>query len=215
MTEVAAADAIEEFFERLDRWKPEALALREIVDGCGLEATWKWRQPCYVHAGTNLLMIAPYVKHCALSFFNGVLLPDPDGRLVAPGKDSQSARQLRFDSVEEIDAQRDVIVGFITAAKAAVDAGTKVEFTAKDELELPDELVDRFEDVAGLEDAFFALTPGRQRGFVLHISGAKQSATRASRVEGHIERILAGKGIHDCVCGRSARMPRCDGSHSR
>ena len=99
---------------------------------------------------------------------------------------------------------------------AQLPASTRrVEFTAKDELELPDELVDRFEDVAGLEDAFFALTPGRQRGFVLHISGAKQSATRASRVEGHIERILAGKGIHDCVCGRSARMPRCDGSHSR
>lgn len=214
MTEVTAA-AIEEFFERLDRWKPEALALREIIDGCGLEGAWKWRQPCYVWAGKNVVMIAPFAKYCALSFFAGALLTDPDVRLVAPGKDSQSARQLRFTSVEEIEGQRDVIVGFIDEAKRHVDVGTKVEFTAKDELELPHELVDRFQDVDGLEDAFFALTPGRQRGFVLHISGAKQTATRASRVEGHVERILAGKGIHDCICGRSARMPRCDGSHSR
>ena len=209
------AGKVDAFFIELDRWGDEARALREIVDTCGLEVAWKWKQPCYVHGGTNVLMIAPFAKYCALAFFAGALLDDPDGVLVAPGKDSQSARQLRFTAVEEVTAQRERIVGFIEAAKRNVDEGTKVEFTAKDELELPVELVERFADVDGLETAFHALTPGRQRGFVLHISGAKKAATRSSRVEGHMERILAGKGIHDCVCGKSAKMPRCDGSHAR
>lgn len=206
---------IEEFYAGLDAWRDEAAALRAIVLDVGLEETWKWRQPCYVHAGTNVVMVAPFKEHCDLAFFAGVLLSDPDGLLTVPGKDSQSARQFRFTSVAEIERHDAAIRGFLTEAKDHAEAGTKVEFAAKDELQLPDELLARFDDVEGLEGAFHALTPGRQRGFVLHIAGAKQSATRAKRVEGHLERILAGKGIHDCVCGTSARMPRCDGSHSR
>ncbi len=181
----------------------------------GLVEEWKWRQPCYTHNGTNIVMIAPFSKYCALAFFQGVLLDDPERLLVAPGKDSQSVRQLRFTSVDEVDECEDRIAAYLTEAMGHVDAGTRVEFSAKENLELPVELVDKFGEVEGLEAAFMALTPGRQRGFVLNIGGAKQSSTRSARVDKHIERIMAGKGIHDCVCGKSGRMPRCDGSHAR
>ncbi len=206
---------IEDFYAGLDAWRNEAAALRAIVLDVGFDETWKWRQPCYVHADTNIVMVAPFKEHCDLAFFAGVLLTDPDGLLTVPGKDSQSARQFRFTSLLEIQRHDAAIRRFLGEAKRHAEAGTKVEFAAKDELELPDELVERFDDVEGLEHAFHALTPGRQRGFVLHIGGAKQPTTRAKRVESHLDRILAGKGIHDCICGKSSRMPRCDGSHSR
>lgn len=206
---------IEEFYAGLETWRDEAAALRSIVLDLGFDETWKWRQPCYVYAATNVVMVAPFKNHCDLAFFAGVLLDDPDGLLTSPGEDSQSARQFRFTSLEEIDRHEHAIRRLLNDAKEHAAAGTKVEFAARDELELPAELIARFADVDGLEEAFHSLTPGRQRGFVLHIRGAKQSATRSKRVEGHIDRILAGKGIHDCICGRSGRMPRCDGSHSR
>lgn len=206
---------IDGFFAESGRWHDEKAALRTVLLSGGLEEQWKWRQPCYTHEGKNVAMIAPYVKHVALAFFQGVLLVDGAGLLVAPGKDSQSVRHLRFTSVGEIEELTAVISSYVAEAMAHASAGSVVEFPAKDQLKLPDELVERFVDVDGLEEAFMALTPGRQRGLVLHISGAKQSATRSSRVEKNIDRILAGKGIHDCICGKSARLPRCDGSHAR
>ncbi len=114
----------------------------------------------------------------------------------------------------EIETHRAAIVSFIRESIANIDAGTEVTLEPVD-LELPTELVQRFDEVDGLREAWERLTPGRQRGFVLHISGAKQSTTRFARVDKHTSRILNGMGMHDCVCGRSARMPRCDGSHSK
>jgi len=203
------------FFDDLDEWGDECRALRACALEVGLVEEWKWKQPCYTHNGKNVAMISPFKSYASLSFFQGVLLADTARLLTVPGKNSQSARQWRFASVVEVAEHGDTIVVYLREAMAHVDAGTAVAFPAKDQLELPDELVDKFAEMDGLEDAFFALTPGRQRGFVLHIAGAKQSTTRASRVDKHVDRIMAGKGIHDCVCGRSAKMPRCDGSHSR
>jgi len=206
---------VDAFFAELDAWADECRALRTILVDAGLTETWKWKQPCYTHTDKNVAMISPFKNHASLSFFQGVLLTDEAGLLTVPGKDSQSARQWRFTSVEDIAAHRSTVVAYLEEAVRHVDEGTAVDFTAKDALELPAELVARFADVDGLEEAFMGLTPGRQRGFVLHIDGAKQSATRSARVEKHLDRILAGRGIHDCICGKSARMPRCDGSHSR
>ncbi|MFW2383934.1 MAG: DUF1801 domain-containing protein [Acidimicrobiales bacterium] len=206
---------IEGFFASADQWPDVVNVLRKLVLAAGLVEEWKWRQPCYTHNGKNVVMIAPFAEYCALAFFQGVLLTDHDRLLVAPGKDSQSARQLRFTSSTEVAEHEAIIAAYLTEAMGHVDAGTRVEFSAKEDLELPVELVDKFDEVDGLEEAFMALTPGRQRGFVLQISGAKQSSTRNARVEKHIERIMAGKGIHDCICGKSGRMPRCDGSHAR
>ena len=206
---------VDAFFAELDDWADECRALRPLVLAAGVAEEWKWKQPCYTHGGKNVAMISPFKHHASLSFFQGVLLADSAGLLTPPGKDSQSARQWRFTCVEEIEQQAASITAYVAEAMRLVDAGTAVDFSAKDELELPDELVERFEGVPGLEDAFMNLTPGRQRGFVLHIAGAKQSATRSARVDKHLDRILAGKGIHDCICGKSDRMPRCDGSHAR
>ena len=206
---------VDAYFDELEQWAEECRALRPLVLAAGVTETWKWKQPCYTHAGKNVALIAPFKGHASLSFFQGVLLADPHDLLTTPGKDSQSARQWRFTSLDQIDRHASTITSYVAEAMRLVEDGTTVAFTAKDELELPDELVERFADVVGLEDAFMNLTPGRQRGFVLHISGATQSATRSARVEKHLDRILAGKGIHDCICGKSARMPRCDGSHSR
>lgn len=205
---------IDNFFTSAAKWRDEMAELRTYVLAGEFDEEWKWKQPCYTHAGKNVVMVAPFTNYVALAFFQGVLLADDDGVLVAAGKDSQSARQLRFTSIDEVREQRKRIAEYLAEAKRHVDEGTVVAFPAKDELVLPNELRERFVDVDGLEDAFMGLTPGRQRGLVLHIAGAKQEATRRSRVDKHIERILAGKGIHDCVCGKSARMPRCDGSHN-
>ena len=210
-----AEPAVDDYFETLDSWVDECRTLRQIVLSAGLTEEWKWKQPCYTHEGKNVAMISPFKKYASLSFFQGVLLEDASSKFTTPGKNSQSARQWRFTSVDEVRENEDLIVAYLAEAQSHVDSGTKVEFAAKDQLQYPDELIDRFGSVEGLEDAFLALTPGRQRGYVLFIEGAKQSATRAGRVDKHIERILAGKGIHDCYCGRSERMPRCDGSHSR
>lgn len=210
-----SSTAIEAFFDDAPTWRNEMTTLRPLVLAAGLDEDWKWKQPCYTAAGKNVVMIAPFARYCALAFFQGVLLDDPAGLLVTPGANSQSARQLRFTSVDEIEEHREAIDAFLAEAVTHAEQGTAVSFTAKDELVLPAELLERFDTVDGLEAAFTALTPGRQRGFVLHIDGAKKQSTRLARVDKHTERILAGKGIHDCVCGKSARMPRCDGSHAR
>lgn len=206
---------VDDFFDGLTMWAEECRALRAIVLTSRATETWKWKQPCYTHNGKNVAMISPFKNYASLSFFQGVLLSDDAKLLTTPGKDSQSARQWRFHSVEEVEEHRETIAAYITEAMGHVDLGTNVEFSAKDELVYPDELIDAFEAVDGLEDAFLSLTPGRQRGYVLFIEGAKQTATRAGRVDKHVARILAGKGIHDCHCGKSERMPRCDGSHAR
>ncbi|MEM7094611.1 MAG: DUF1801 domain-containing protein [Actinomycetota bacterium] len=205
---------VDHFFTTAETWRDEMLQLRQLALATGMTEVYKWKQPCYVQGGTNVAIISPFVNYCALSFFQGVLLGDHAGRLVAPGEDSQSSRSLRFTSVAEIDDLSEVISTYLREAMARADEGAKVAFPARHELELPDELVELFDEVDGLEEAFAALTPGRQRGFVLQIGGAKQSATRRSRAAKHVDRILAGKGIHDCICGRSSRMPRCDGSHA-
>lgn len=208
-------ERVEEFFASAGVWGEEMRTLRAAVTSTGLAEEWKWSQPCYTHDGKNVAMISAFSRHCSLSFFRGVLLTDPDGLLTTPGKDSQSARQFRFTSTDQVEEHVDAIRTFIAEAVAQVEARTRVAFPARDELELPAELVERFADVEGLEAAFRALTPGRQRGYVLQIEGAKRAVTRRARVDKHIVRILAGRGIHDCVCGQTARPPRCDGSHSR
>ena len=210
-----SASDVDTFFDELEVWGAECLALRTIALDVGLTEEWKWKQPCYTHAGKNVAMVSPFKNYASLSFFQGVLLTDSAQRLTVPGKDSQSARQWRFDSAEQIGNDRELIAAYLREAMDHVDAGTSVPFTAKDELVFPDELLERFQTIPGLEEAFRSLTPGRQRGFILNIESAKQSKTRLARVDKHTDRILAGKGIHDCVCGKSTKMPRCDGSHAR
>lgn len=188
---------VERYLQDDDRWRAELKRLRAVLLDCGLTEQFKWRKPAYSYADGNVAVLMRYKEFAALNFLKGVLLEDPDIALVAPGENSQAARQMRFTSVEEI-AEREVSLrGFVAQAIELEKAGRKVEFKAKRDLTLPDELVERFDEVPSLKSAFEALTPGRQRAYVLHIAGAKQPATRAARVAKCEPRILAGKGMND------------------
>lgn len=177
------------------KWQRETEALRAILVGCGLDEEVKWGKPCFAFEGKNVVIIQAFKEHCALMFFKGVLLKDPKGWLRSQGANSQSAMRLEFTSVAEI--KKAVIKDFVAQAIAVERAGLKVAFKAKKELELPEELTLMLGKDRKLDKAFNALTPGRQRGYVLHFTDAKQSRTRTARIEKCIPKILAGLGLHD------------------
>ena len=184
------------WFDKLTTWQPELRALRAILLECPLDEAFKWRGPVYCAHGGNVAILWGFKAHCALGFFKGVLLEDPQGLLVAPGPNSRAARMVPFADPAEVQARAADIRDYVGRAIAIEKTGRKVTF-AKDDLEMPEELAAALEADADLRAAFEALTPGRKRGYVLHISGAKQARTRASRVEKWTPRILQGKGMHD------------------
>lgn len=205
--------AVDNFFAKLTNWRDELEQLRMIVLDCGLVEQLKWGQPCYMYGKSNVLMIAPFKDNCVISFFKGALLSDSAGLLVKPGEDSQSFRIIRFRSVDEVVRVSHHIKAYIYEAIEVEKAGLVVPKKPHEDYVLPEELLQKFDEVPGLKSAFEALTPGRQRAYILHFSSAKQSATRTARIESYQDRILNGKGITDCVCGMSKKMPGCDGSH--
>ncbi|WP_343225671.1 YdeI/OmpD-associated family protein [Oricola nitratireducens] len=187
---------VEIFYARDGRWRDELAALRTILLACPLTEDFKWRSPVYTAHGGNVATVWGLKDNAALSFFKGVLLRDPEGILLAPGENSRSVRMVKFTGLAEIAAMEAVLKDYIREAVENEKAGRKVDFP-KDDLDYPEELVDRLDGDPDFRTAFEALTPGRQRGWVLHFSGAKQSATRASRIEKAAPRILAGRGMHD------------------
>jgi uncharacterized protein YdeI (YjbR/CyaY-like superfamily) len=143
----------------------------------------------------------------------GSLLSDPDGILIQPTENSQSGRQTRFRTIDEIDRLQATIKAYIYQAIEVEKAGLKVDYKSVPEFDIPEEFETILNGNATLKNAFSSLTPGRQKGYLLHFAGSKQSKTRTARIEKYIPRILSGKGINDCVCELSKRMPSCDGSH--
>jgi uncharacterized protein YdeI (YjbR/CyaY-like superfamily) len=178
------------------RWREELEALRAILLASPLTEDFKWRAPCYTFGQGNVAALWGLKDGCAVAFFKGVLLKDPQGLLVAPGENSRAMRRLDFRSLAEIAAREEVLKAYLHEAVEVEKAGRKVEFP-KDDLAYPEELRDALAEDAGLGRAFEALTPGRRRGYLLHFSRAKQSKTRRSRIEKAAPRILAGKGPHD------------------
>jgi uncharacterized protein YdeI (YjbR/CyaY-like superfamily) len=187
---------VEAFFAQAKAWTDELAALRRILLDCPLSEDFKWRSPCYTFQGGNVATIWGFKDYCTLSFFKGVLLKDPKGILVPPGDNSRSVRMAKFTSLAEIAKSEDVLKAYIRDAIALEQAGLKVDFP-KDDLAPPDELVSALHEDPDLKAAFEALTPGRQRGYILHFSQPKHSSTRASRIEKATPRILGGKGMHD------------------
>ncbi|WP_019603113.1 YdeI/OmpD-associated family protein [Teredinibacter turnerae] len=183
---------IESYIAGRASWRAEIEKLRVILIKCGLDETIKWSKPCYVFQGRNIAIIQPFKNVCALMFFCGKFLDDVYGKLQSQGENSQLAMRLQYRCVTDIDAN--VIEEYVEQAKNYVP--TKTEHK-KRELVLPEELIAAFGKSETLEQSFFSLTLGRQRGFVLYISGAKKSATRAARVEKCESLILSGKGLHD------------------
>lgn len=188
---------LDPFFDKARIWPDELRAVRAIVLEFPLAEELKWRQPCYTYDGANVAILHEMRAYCGLGFFKGALIDDPGGLLAAPGENSQASRQMRFHSVAEVAEKADALRGILARAIAVEQAGLKVEFTARHELDYPEELIARIEADPEFADAFEALTPGRKRGYVLHFSGAKQSATRARRIEKQVPRILERKGMHD------------------
>lgn len=185
------------YISRKPEWQNELNALRHILLDCGLTETFKWRGPVYMWKGANLAALGR-MKACAvLSFFRGVLLDDPDGLLQAPGKNSRSSRVVRFTDCARVAQAETTLRALIAQAIHAEDQGLKVNLPKDDLPDYPEELIARFDQDAPLRLAFGALTPGRRRGWLLHFSQAKQSATRTTRIARAVPHILAGKGMHD------------------
>lgn len=179
---------------KVNRWRETLVALRKLVRATGLEETVKWGSPCYTLDGKNVVMVAAFKEHCALQFFEGAALEDPDGLLESAGPNSRHVRFLKFGSVADVKARANQARHFLEQAMGRVRAGEKWAPPPPSE-PVPAELEARLATDAALRRAFDALTPGRRRSHILHIGGAKQSETRARRVERCVPEILAGRGF--------------------
>lgn len=186
---------VDAFVSRAKAWQGEIQKLRAILLECGLAEDLKWGKPCFSSEGKNVAIIQPFKEHCSLMFFKGALLEDTHGVLRSQGENTQSALRMEFTSEAQI--KKAVLKSYVKQAVAAEQAGLRVDFKAKRELELPEELTQRLAKDRKLAQAFHALTPGRQRSYVLHVTGAKQSQTRTARIEKCIPKILAGLGFND------------------
>lgn len=196
-------------------WKEEMKYLRNIVLDCLLHEEVKWGVPCYTYQKNNILLIHGFKEYCALLFMKGVLLLDTHKLLIQQTENVQSGRQIRFKNIKEIIDNESILKAYIFEAIEIEKAGLKVEYKKKDDFIVVQEFENKLNENLDLKKAFESLTPGRQKGYLLHFSEAKQSKTREARIEKYIPKILNGKGITDCNCGLSKRMPSCDGSHKK
>lgn len=186
------------FFEKDDsKWQKEYRQLRNIILDCGLTEELKWGQPCYMYNDANVVLIHGFKEYCALLFFKGALLNDPDGILVIQSENVQSARQIRFTSAKQITEQKNSIKAYVYEAIEIEKAGLKVKLKKTAEFAMPDEFKNALAKNKDLKTAFEKLTPGRQRGYLLFFGSAKQAKTREARIEKYTPAILEGKGLDD------------------
>lgn len=181
---------------KVHNWKKELQLLRRILNDCHLKEEIKWGVPCYTFQSHNILILAALKEYCSISFFKGALLHDTDKLLVKPGENTQSARLIKITHVQEIVEKETILKTYIYEAIEVEKAGIKVEYKKRPE-PVPEEFQNVLDTNPDIQTAFEALTPGRQRGYILYFSAPKQSKTRASRIEKYIPSILNGKGFHD------------------
>jgi len=189
--------SVDFFFNKARKWQEEYDQLRTIVLDCGLTEELKWGCPCYTLDDSNIVLIHGFKEYCALLFFKGALLKDKKRILIQQTKNVQAARQIRFTNVEEIVKLESFLKAYIKEAIKIEKAGLKVSLKKVSQFAMPKELKNVLDETPALKKAFSALTPGRQRGYLLYFSSAKQSKTRASRIEKYIPKILKGKGLED------------------
>ncbi len=188
---------IDRLLSEAKSWRAEFEALRKIVLDCGLAEQVKWGQPCYTLEGHNIVLIHGFKEYCALLFFKGALMKDPDDILIQQTENVQAGRQIRFTDLAEIVEQEAVLIAYIREAIAVEQAGLKVPLKKTEEFAMPAEFQDALDQNSALKAAFAALTPGRQRAYLLHFSAPKQSKTRTARIEKCMPQILDGKGLND------------------
>lgn len=185
------------FFSKDTKWQKEYEKLRMIILDCGLTEELKWGCPCYTFENTNIVLIHGFKEYCALLFFKGALLNDPNGILIQQTKNVQSARQIRFTNVREIMKMEKILKAYVYEAIEVERAGLKVKLKKTSEYKIPEEFQQKLNKTAALKKAFDALTPGRQRAYIFYFSQPKLSKTRESRVEKSLKQILNGKGLND------------------
>lgn len=191
------AEKVDAFMERSDKWREEFEKLREILLDCQLTEELKWGVPCYTYNGNNIVLMHGFKEYCAILFFKGALMADPEGILVIQTENVQATRQVRFTNVREIVKLTRALKAYVYEAIEIEKAGYRVEYKKTEEFNIPEEFQQLLDKKPALKKAFVALTPGRQRGYLLYFSAAKQSKTRISRIEKYIDHILAGKGLND------------------
>lgn len=186
-----------DFYFNKGKWQQELAQLRKVVLDCGLTEELKWGVPCYTFQQSNVVLIHTFKEYCALLFVKGALLKDTDGLLIRQTEQVQAARQVRFTDAGQVGQQAPALKRYIYEAIAIEEAGLKVPLKKTAEFVVPDEFKQQLRAIPGLKAAFEALTPGRQRAYLLHFAGAKQSATRNSRIAKCLPRIFEGKGLND------------------
>jgi uncharacterized protein YdeI (YjbR/CyaY-like superfamily) len=188
---------VDGYLRKAKKWQEELEKLRMIILDCQLTEELKWGKPCYTFQKSNIVLIQVFKEYCALLFFKGALLNDANGILVKPGENTQAGRQIRFTNVREIVEMETILTAYIHEAIEVEKAGLKVDFKKTTEFIIPVEFQSRLDEIPALKTAFDALTPGRQRAYILYFSAPKQSKTRESRVEKCMQQILDGKGLND------------------
>jgi len=188
---------VDEFISKAKKWKEEYETLRNIVLDCELTEEFKWMHPCYTFEKKNIVLIHGFKEYCALLFQKGALLQDADGILNQQTENVQAARQIRFTNVQEIVEMETILKAYIYEAIEVEKTGLEVKMKEHKEFIIPEELQNKFDEIPALKTAFEALTPGRQRAYILYFSQPKQSKTRESRVEKCMQQILNGKGLND------------------
>ena len=197
MTNERMNPKVDEFLKSAPKWREEFAELRRILLDCQLSEELKWGVPCYTFQQGNIVLIHGFKEYCALLFFKGALMHDEKGILVQQTENVQAGRQIRFTSLPEIIGMETVLKAYVEEAIAVEKAGLEVDFKNSTDFKIPGELQDKFAEIPALKTAFAALTPGRQRAYILYFSEPKQAKTRAARVEKYLQAILAGKGIND------------------
>jgi uncharacterized protein YdeI (YjbR/CyaY-like superfamily) len=185
------------YFTKAKKWREELEKLRTIALDCKLTEELKWGVPCYTDEKRNIVLIHAFKDYCAFLFFKGALLKDPKGILIQQTKNVQGARQVRFTNVREIVKMQPTIKAYIREAMAIEKSGAKVELKKAEAFDMPDEFAVKLQENPDLKNSFYALTPGRQRGYLLYFSSAKQAKTRETRIEKYVKQILKGKGLDD------------------
>lgn len=188
---------VDQFLTKAKKWNEEMILLRKICLDCGLTEDYKWMHPCYTFESKNVVLIHNFKEYCALLFHKGVLLKDTDGILIQQTENVQAARQIRFTNSQQITVLESVIKTYIYEAIEVEKAGLEVQLKPTSEFEIPQEFRKALDTNSDLKTAFQTLTPGRQRGYLLFFSQAKQSKTRESRIDKCIPAILSGKGLKD------------------
>ena len=197
MTKSSMNPKVDFYFNKEKKWQEEIEKLRTIILDCGLTEELRWGVPCYTFEKSNIVLIHVFKEYCAILFIKGSLLNDTKGILIQQTKNVQAGRQVRFTNLQEIIQLTSILKTYIYEAIEVEKAGLKVNFKKTTEFEIPEEFLNKLNEIPALKKAFDALTPGRQRAYIFYFSQPKQSKTRLARVEKYLKQILNGKGLDD------------------